>query len=123
MPGNTPDKPASHRDGRHHNANAKRPARSPSAVELIAQATAARATLNGHQPGPSDKAPAGNDLPTIKELEEARDDHKKKIATEREADGRAREAHKKARAADGKDQKSKEETEARAIRARWRPAA
>ncbi|EJJ28694.1 hypothetical protein [Rhizobium sp. CF142] len=74
MPGNTPDNPASHRDGRHHNANAKRPARSPSAVELIAQATAARAALNGHQPGPSDKAPAGNDLPTIKELEEARGD-------------------------------------------------
>jgi hypothetical protein len=43
----------------------------------------------------------------MEELEEARDDHKKKMATEREADGRAREAHKKARAADAKDQKSK----------------
>jgi hypothetical protein len=122
MPGNTPDKPASHRDGRHHNANAKRPARSPSAVELIAQATAARAILNGHQPGPQDKAPAGDDLPTIEELEEARDDHKKKIATEREADGRAREAYKKARAADAKNHKSKGKTGARIIRARWKPA-
>ncbi len=74
MPGNTPDKSASHRDGRHHNANAKRPARSPSAVELIAQATAARATLNGHQPGPPGKASAGYDLPTMEELEKARAD-------------------------------------------------
>jgi len=107
MLGNTPDKPASHKDGRHHNANAKRPAGSPSAVELIAQATAARAILNGHQPGLPDRASAGYDLPTMEELEEARDNHKKKIATEREADGRAREAHKKARAADAKNQKSK----------------
>ncbi len=90
-------RPAPSATGRHATANENRPARSPSAGEMIAEAEIARATLDADgdeaaaadKPGEGEadkKAPAGDPLPTMEELELARDHHSRKIAG-READG------------------------------------
>ncbi|MDR6671398.1 hypothetical protein [Rhizobium sp. 1399] len=90
-------RPAPSATGRHATANENRPARSPSAGEMIAEAETARATLDtdGDEPATAEKpgegqadnkALAGGPLPTMEELELARDDHSRKIAG-READG------------------------------------
>ncbi|WP_208247332.1 hypothetical protein WGT02_25685 (plasmid) [Rhizobium sp. T1470] len=76
-------KPASF--GRNRSANENRPIASPSAEELIVQASDARATLrSGHGDIPEDVAAEGKlpteELPTMKELELARDVHNRKVA-------------------------------------------
>jgi len=86
--------PAPSASGRHSTANENRPARSPTARELIAEASAARSAMDAagdeppaaQQPGEGeadDRAPAGGPLPTMEELELARDDHSRKIAERR----------------------------------------
>ena len=82
--------------GRHATSNENRPARNPSAGEMIAEAETARATLDAdgdeaaaaEKPGEGqadNKAPAGGPLPTMEELELARDDHTRKLARRRAA--------------------------------------
>jgi hypothetical protein len=92
-------RPALSTTGRHANANESRPAQSPSAE-------AARTTLDADSdkassadtPGKDkdqagDRTSARSPLPTIEELERARDDHSRKIAgREADASGRLRAA-------------------------------
>lgn len=93
--------PAPSASGRPSTANENRPAGSPTAGELIAEASAARAAMDvtsneppaAQKPGESevdDRAPAGGPLPTMEELEQARDDHSRKIAGRRASPGRSR---------------------------------
>lgn len=95
-------RPALPTTGRQANANESRPAQSPSAREMIAEAEAARTTLDADidkassadTPGKDkdqagDRTSARSPLPTIEELEQARDDHSRKIAG-READAAGR---------------------------------
>jgi hypothetical protein len=115
-------KPSISRDRHDFSANGKRPDGNPSARELIAHAAAARTDLAGppdearaaderreakkprHQvkqrrsTEADDKALASRDLPTMGELEQARNDHSRKIATQG-AEERAKEADKKAEGA------------------------
>lgn len=91
-------KPALSSTGRQATANENRPAQNPSARETIAEAETARAAVDADgdetavagKPGggeADDRMPAGGTLPTIKELELARDDHTRKIAG-KAADGK-----------------------------------
>jgi hypothetical protein len=90
-------RPAPSTTGRQATANENRPARSPSAKEMIAEAEAARAAVDtagdeaaveeeAGEGEAGDKTATGSPLPTMEELELARDDHSRKIAG-READG------------------------------------
>lgn len=90
-------RPAPSATGRHATANENRPAQNPSAGEMIAEAEAARAAVDadgdeaavGEETGEGeagDKTPTCDPLPTMEELELAREDHSRKIAG-READG------------------------------------
>ncbi|CDM61319.1 MULTISPECIES: hypothetical protein [Rhizobium] len=96
--------PASSANRAHLSANEKRPAASPSAQELVAQASAARAALDtktlnaagGDEQSPplapdgievEENASPRDELPTMEELEVARDNLSKKIAAEG-ADGK-----------------------------------
>lgn len=85
--------PAPSTTGRQATANENRPAQSPSAREMIAEAEAARASIDAAgdeapaaeeaEDGQVDnKTPASGQLPTMEELELARDEHTRKIAGE-----------------------------------------
>ncbi|WP_416066503.1 hypothetical protein ACK9YZ_10300 [Rhizobium sp. ZK1] len=85
---------------RQATANENRPAPSPSAREMIAEAEAARAVVDAAgdeqaeaaKPGEGQadgKVPAGGPLPTMEELEQARDDHSRKIVGRRASPGRS----------------------------------
>jgi hypothetical protein len=112
-------KPRNASDRHDFGANAKRPDGNPSAKELIAHAVAARTDLavpseearavrelpeaknprhrftKPRSTEADDRSLAVRDLPTMGELEQARTDHSRKIAT-REAERRAEEPDEKA---------------------------
>lgn len=126
MPRHINAKPSTSGDRHDFSANGKRPDGNPSAQELISDAAAARTALAGpsaeapaaderheakrprHPPRKrqgteaDDRTPATGALPTMRKLEQARDDHSRKIVTQ-EADEGAEDVDRKAGETDKKE--------------------